>query len=76
MSDMKFEKAIEKLEGIIEDLENQNVSLDDSLKKYEEGIKLIRTCTEKLEKARKRVEVLVREAGGFDLKALDGEGDR
>jgi exodeoxyribonuclease VII small subunit len=60
MKEVPFEKALEKLEKIVEDLEAGDLPLDASLKKYEEGIKLARTCQQKLEKAKKKIEVLIK----------------
>jgi exodeoxyribonuclease VII small subunit len=60
MKDMDFEKALEKLEKIVEDLEAGDLSLETSLKKYEEGIKLARACQQKLDKAKEKIELLVK----------------
>ncbi len=74
--EIKFEDAMKKLEKIVEDLENGNLSLDDSLKKYEEGIQLSQFCTKKLNEAQKKVQVLskkgsgVLEASNFDEKDI------
>ncbi|MCM8775874.1 MAG: exodeoxyribonuclease VII small subunit, partial [Candidatus Omnitrophica bacterium] len=62
--DIKFEKAIERLEKIVEELESGNVSLEDALKKYEEGVKLSRTCQQKLSQAEKKIEILTRSLNG------------
>jgi exodeoxyribonuclease VII small subunit len=64
MKDMAFEKALQKLEKIVEELEAGDLSLDDSLKKYEEGIKLARMCQQKLDKAKQKIELLTKEEGG------------
>jgi len=75
--EIKFEKAIERLEKIVTDLEAGNISLEDALKKYEEGIHLSRACQKKLSEAEKKVEILTRAAGGqlkaepFDLEAAE-----
>jgi len=66
-AEIQFEKALEKLEKIVQDLEEGNVSLDDSLKKYEDGVKLVRACQEKLTQAEKKIEVLTK-AGDGSLK--------
>ncbi|MGD2278820.1 MAG: exodeoxyribonuclease VII small subunit [Candidatus Omnitrophota bacterium] len=71
MKDISFEKALEKLEKIVEDLEAGDLSLDDSLKKYEEGIKLVRVCQQKLGNAKERIELLSKdEKGKFKKKAF------
>ncbi|MBN1526566.1 MAG: exodeoxyribonuclease VII small subunit [Candidatus Omnitrophica bacterium] len=72
MADMKFEEALKKLEKIVEDLEAGDLSLDDALEKYEEGIKLSKLCAKKLELAKKKVELLVKsEDGSVELKPFD-----
>jgi exodeoxyribonuclease VII small subunit len=58
--EIKFEKAMERLERIVEDLESGNMPLEDALKKYEEGVNLSRTCTKKIEQAETKIEVLTR----------------
>ena len=72
MKDISFEKALEKLEKIVEELEAGDLSLDDSLKKYEEGIKLVRACRQKLDKAKEKIEFLTKdEKGKFKKKCMD-----
>ncbi len=67
MAGLKFEQALKRLEKIVEDLEKGDLSLDESLKRYEEGIKLSRFCTNKLEEAEKKVEILAKNKdGGFE----------
>ena len=55
-SDLHFEDAIERLEEIIEKMENERVPLEELLKDYEEGTKLLSVCKEKINVARKKVE--------------------
>ena len=75
--ELKFEKAMEKLEKIVEDLENGNISLEDALKKYEEGVKLSRICQQRLSQAEKKIEVLTKSLDGklgkepFDAEAAE-----
>ena len=72
MAEIKFEDGLKRLEKIVEELESGNLSLDDSLEKYEEGIKLSKACAKKLEVARKKVEILLKsEDGSFELKPFD-----
>ena len=72
MAEMKFEEALKRLEKIVEELENGSLSLDESLEKYEEGIKLSKACSKKLEVARKKVEILLKsEDGSAALKPFD-----
>ena len=74
MAEPKFEKDLEKLEKIVDSLEEGGLSLDDSLKKFEEGIKLSQRCEKALSSAEKKIEVLTKNAQG-DLVAepMDGE---
>ncbi|MBO5458720.1 MAG: exodeoxyribonuclease VII small subunit [Lachnospira sp.] len=53
-----LEQSFEKLEEIIRQLEDDNISLDDSFKKYNEGIKLIKSCNQQLDKVEKQIVVL------------------
>jgi len=64
MSEISFEKALEKLEKIVGELETGNVTLEEALSRYEEGIKLSRLCQEKLSQAEKKIEVLSKSAKG------------
>ncbi len=61
---LKFEEAFQKLEAIIKKLEEGNLSLEDSLKAFEEGVRLSRHCSQKLDEAEKRVEILLKESNG------------
>lgn len=61
----KFEDKIVKLEEIVSELEKGNLSLDDSVKKFEEGIKISKECNEMLESAEKKISILLEQDGGF-----------
>jgi exodeoxyribonuclease VII small subunit len=56
---VSFEEALERLETIVEDLEGSSLTLEDSLARYEEGVKLSRRLTQTLDEAEKRIEKLV-----------------
>jgi exodeoxyribonuclease VII small subunit len=72
MAEMKFEDALKRLEKIVGDLEGGGLSLDEALEKYEEGIRLSKTCARRLEAARKKVEILLKGEDGFvELKEFD-----
>ncbi len=60
-----FEESLEQLEGIVHELEDGNVDLQQSLARYEQGVKLLRQCYQILEKAERKIEV---------LKAVDDQG--
>lgn len=53
---LSFEEALKKLESIVEQLEDENITLEDSVKLYEEGVKMSKFCTEILEQAELRIE--------------------
>lgn len=59
-----FEKDLEALEKIVEALEEGGLSLDDSLKQFESGIKLYRRCEGALSDAEKKIEILTQDAAG------------
>lgn len=62
--DIKFEKALERLSKLVEELESGDISLEEALKKYEEGVKLSKACQEQLAKAEKKIEILSRTLEG------------
>lgn len=55
---LSFEQALQKLEGIVSELEDGSLGLDDSLKQFEEGMQLLRKCHGLLEQAEQKIEVL------------------
>ena len=58
--EISFEETMQKLETIVQELENGNLNLDDSIKKFEEGIKLSKNASNYLEEAEKKITVLVK----------------
>jgi exodeoxyribonuclease VII small subunit len=63
MAVKKFEVSLKKLEDIVKKLEEGDLALDESLKIFEEGIKLSRLCTKQLEEAERKIEILVKSEG-------------
>ena len=61
---------MEELEGIVEDLESGDLSLENSLKSFEKGIKLARQCQEQLSKAELQVQKLIEENGELKTTPL------
>ncbi|HBM17356.1 MAG TPA: exodeoxyribonuclease VII small subunit [Lentisphaeria bacterium] len=59
--EMSFEKALERLEAIVNTMENKKLPLDDMIKNYEEGKKLTDFCSKKLTDFEKKIEILVKE---------------
>ncbi len=70
---MKFEKALSRLEEIVENLEQGKSTLDEAIAAFEEGISLAKQCSEKLDEAEKKVKKLVKTSEGFQLDLLEGE---
>ena len=59
-----FEEQISELEKIINELENGNLNLDDSVVKFEEGIKISKECNKMLENAEKKITILLNNENG------------
>lgn len=57
--DVNFEELIEKLEDITNKLEKEQLSLDESVKLFEEGMQISKECNSKLEDAEKRITILI-----------------
>ena len=72
MKEMSFEDAMKKIEEIVDQLEKGDLALDDSLKRFEEAVKLARVCHEKLESAEKKVSKLIKSGDGkFELEPFE-----
>jgi exodeoxyribonuclease VII small subunit len=61
--DLTFEKGLERLEKIVQELERGDLPLERSLELFEEGMKLSGNCRKQLEEAENKVEILVKRAG-------------
>jgi exodeoxyribonuclease VII small subunit len=75
MEEVKFEEALERLEAIVKKMEEGEMTLEESLGAFEEGIKLSRFCSKKLDDIERRVEVLMKENDGVTVGQFTGEGD-
>lgn len=79
MAEQKFEDAFQKLEALVKKLEEGNLSLEESLKAFEEGVHLSRFCAKKLDEAEKKVEILLKDSDGrllphpFSLNSAEEE---
>ena len=62
--DVKFEDALSSLESIVEKLERGELSLEESLAAFEEGIRLSRMCSKQLDEAEKKIEILIKGEDG------------
>jgi len=73
---LKFEEAMSRLETIVSELEKGDLPLDESLKIFEEGIKLSKTCLKMLDDAERKVEILVQDKDGKKrLRAFTFDAD-
>ena len=69
-----FEASLKTLEEAVEQLEAGSLPLSDALKLFEQGLKASNVCRARLEDAKQKVEVLVKDHSGFKLEELDDEG--
>ena len=67
-----FEQALAQLEQIVQKLERGELPLEESLKLYEDGVRLSRLCHRKLEEAEGKIEMLVKDARGEAARDRDG----
>ena len=58
-----FEQSLERLESLVEEMEGGELSLEDMIRHFEEGSKLVELCTEKLNEVEKKIEKLVKKDG-------------
>ena len=78
MSELKFEKAMTRLENIVEELERGDLDIDKSLEIFEEGIKMSRVCSKKLNEAEAKIEKLTKGKKGevtTELFPIESEND-
>lgn len=69
---MKFEERLADLEGIVEKLEGEDLSLEDALALFEKGVALVRNLTKQLDQVERRLEVLVRTSdGGVETRIVE-----
>ena len=76
MSDKKplnLEKALADLEDLVDELESGDLPLEKAMKKFEEGIKLTRSCQVALKEAEQKVEILLKSAGDEELERFETE---
>lgn len=59
--EVSFEKALVRLETIVEEMEGGKLSLEDMMKRFEEGQGLVKVCSSKLNQVERRIEILVKE---------------
>ncbi len=62
---LDFESALEKLQKIVEELEKGGLSLDQTLAEFNQGMQLLKFCNQKLDKAEKKIELMLKENNNF-----------
>ena len=72
-ADFDFEKALQELESLVERMEAGDLSLEDSLKYFERGVALTRSCQKALAEAEQKVQILLNEQGGESLDEFPAE---
>lgn len=76
MAEMSFEEAMKRIESIVADLERGDLPLEESIDKFEEAVKLARSCQHKLEAAQERISKLVKAGDdSFTLEPFDESGE-
>lgn len=71
MAKQTFESAMKRLESIVRELESGDLALDEALKKFQEGVKLSKLCSNKLDETEKKVSILLKdEEGNVRAKAF------
>lgn len=74
--EIKFEQAISELEEIVKELEDGNLSLDESLEVFQKGIALSKLCNKQLDEAERKIELLTKDKdGNLNLQAMEIEED-
>lgn len=73
MAKENFEESMKKLETIVTELENGNLNLDESVKKFEEGMKIAKQCNNILEDAEKKITILLEEDGELREEKFETE---
>jgi len=64
MKSKSFEESMQQLESIVQKLETGDLSLEIALKKFEEGVKLSKLCSRKLDETEKKVSILIKDSEG------------
>ena len=62
--ELNFEGAMERLETIVDQMESGKMHLEDLILRYEEGMKLVKICQERLASAEQRIEIITRDSTG------------
>ncbi len=71
--EQSFEEALSRLEALVRTLESGEKGLDDSLALFEEGVSLVRFCTERLDSAEQKVKILMKSSEGYTEEPFDAQ---
>ncbi|GGC91287.1 exodeoxyribonuclease 7 small subunit [Thalassobacillus devorans] len=71
--ELSFEEAIEQLESLVEKLEEGDVPLEKAINYYQEGMKLSKTCSEKLNRVEQQMQQIMNEHGEFEPFSVQEE---
>lgn len=71
----KLEQSLTELEQLVQQMESGDLSLEESLKSFEKGIKITRSCQQALDNAQHKVQILIEKNGGSELKDFDDSTD-
>ncbi len=74
MAETNFETSLKKLEDIVQGLESGDLGLEEALKRFEEGVKIVKALNQKLEESRRKVEILVQNGEGGTARRPFEEG--
>ena len=73
MAEMNFEKALEKLETLVTEMESSDLSLEKMMSHFEEGSQLVKYCEGKLNEVEQKIEVLVKKGEELKTESFDEE---
>lgn len=73
--DIDFEEALKKMEEIVKSLEEGELSLSESLKKFEEGAELAKFCEKRLDEAERKIQKLVEREGKIKLESIEEKNE-
>ena len=65
---LRFEESLERLETLVQELESGDLPLEETIERFEEGQRLLKTCTDLLSQAEFKVKEILKRADGFDEK--------
>ena len=71
---INFEKSLERLETLVDEMESGELALEEMIKHFEEGSKLVALCTKKLTEVEQKIEKLVKKGDGLGTEPFETEG--